>query len=244
MALDWSFSPNAGNRKCRRRVNGTAASHENFSALAFHVQYSFGSIPGSEGEKSAGGLRLYVAAEPRTPPGPRMISQIGYGCTCMVFVGRIPRRTKAGDLGLRSFSICHLPLVLPGLRDVGWSGSSFRVWWQLSRTFSFLYLVEILGKPAGILGVYNFEPKVCAEISLVIFDKTLRRRGYGKRIFLLAASILSRHASIKRVLVMVDPDNTVALSFWTSLNFREDHLRGKRRVLGLDLKPDDEGLHI
>ena len=153
-----------------------------------------------------------------------------------VFIGRMPRRAEAGDIAMTSFSIRHLPLVQPVLRDMGWSGSSFLTWWRLRRLFAFFYLIEILGRPAGILGVYNFKPGASAEVSLVIFDKALRHRGYGKKIFSLAASILCRHAAVKRVTVMIDPDNTVALSFWTALGFRDDHLQGKNLVLGLDLK--------
>jgi ribosomal protein S18 acetylase RimI-like enzyme len=153
-----------------------------------------------------------------------------------VFIGRMPRRVEAGDIAMTSFSIHHLPLVQPVLRDMGWSGSSFLTWWRLRRLFAFFYLIEILGRPAGILGVYNFKPGASAEISLVIFDKALRCRGYGKKIFSLAASILCRHAAVKRVTVMIDPDNTAALSFWTALGFRDDHLQGNNLVLGLDLK--------
>ena len=153
-----------------------------------------------------------------------------------VFIGRMPRRAEAGDVVMTSFSIRHLSLVQPMLRDMGWSGSTLLTWWRLRRLFAFLYFIEILGRPAGILGVYNFKPCASAEISLVIFDKALRHRGYGKKIFSLAASILSRHASVKRLTVMVDPDNTDALSFWTALGFRDDGRQGNNQILGLDLK--------
>jgi len=153
-----------------------------------------------------------------------------------VSIGRMPRRAKAGDIVMTSFSIRHLPLVQPVLREMGWSGSSFLTWWRLRRLFTFIYLIKILDRPAGILGVYNFKPGTSAEISLVIFDKALRHRGYGKKIFSLAASILCRHAAVKRMTVMIDSDNTAALSFWTALGFRDDHLEGNNLVLGLDLK--------
>ena len=169
-----------------------------------------------------------------------MIGLRNCGGNFKVFIGRMPRRAEAGDIAMTSFSIRHLPLMQPALRDMGWSGSSFLTWWRLRRLFAFFYLIEILGRPAGILGVSHFKPGASAEISLVIFDKALRHRGYGKKIFSLAASILSRHASVKRLTVMVDPDNTAALSFWTALGFRDDRRQGNNQVLGLDLK-DDRG---
>jgi len=158
----------------------------------------------------------------------------------MLYIGKMPRRTEAGGICLRRFSVRDLPFVRQGLQEAGWSESSFLTWWRLRRTFSFLYLVEISGRPAGIFGVYNFAPGSSAEISLMIFDEALRRRGYGKEIFSMAVEMLRRRAFVKRLSVMIDPENASALAFWTSLGFRDNSRRGKNKVLTLELNHGPE----
>jgi ribosomal protein S18 acetylase RimI-like enzyme len=153
----------------------------------------------------------------------------------MIFAGRMPYTTEADGIGLKRLSARDIPLVREGLREAGWSGSLFRTWLRLRQVFAFLYVVEISSRPAGIFGVYNFAPGSSAEISLMIFDEPMRRKGYGKKIFSMAADMLSRRAAIKRLWVMVDPENGPASAFWTGLGFRDDHSRGKYRICYLDL---------
>lgn len=153
----------------------------------------------------------------------------------MVFIGRIPARLEAGDILMRRPCLGDLRFVQQGLRNAGWSGSLIRTWWRLRSVFAFVYVIEISGRPAGIFGVYNLAPRSSAEITLLIFDSSLRRRGHGQKIFSMAAEMLRRHACVKKLFVMAEPANAAALAFWAVLGFRHDHCRGRNKVLSLEL---------
>jgi len=152
-----------------------------------------------------------------------------------VLLGRMPAKIHAGEILLRRSSFHDLAFVRDNLDECFESCSAFRCWWRLRSVFAFLYIVEISGRPAGIFGISRFEPGISAEVSLALFDKTLRRLGYGREIISLASEMLLSRARVRQLLVTVEPENHAALSFWQGLGFQQAGTRGGNAVLSLDL---------
>lgn len=101
------------------------------------------------------------------------------------------------------------------------SGSLFKVWWWLRKTYAVLYCIEVDSRCIGFLGLCNMDPGRSAEASLVIFNRADRHLGHGTRAFTVLLEGIRRYPLIKKIFVRVKVDNRAALSFWTKLGFRE-----------------------
>jgi len=151
-----------------------------------------------------------------------------------VFFVKIPRYMKDNDLSLRPMRISDGPFINNGLKDeiiLKASGlnnpinsSWFSVWWWIKKTFMPCYCIECDSKRIGFIGLYNLSPGKSAEMSLAIFNETLRRHGYGTRAFRLLVQGLKRYSVVKNLLVKVETDNHAAISFWRKLGFIETEI--------------------
>ena len=103
------------------------------------------------------------------------------------------------------------------------TSSWFLMWWWIKKTFVFSYCILVNGKRAGFIGLHNMNPFASAEMSLALFEKDMRRKGYGSRAFHLFLHDLEKHQFVKKIVVRVDKDNFVSLSFWKRLGFEEIH---------------------
>jgi RimJ/RimL family protein N-acetyltransferase len=101
------------------------------------------------------------------------------------------------------------------------SHSWFSVWWWIKKNFTPAYCIEYGSRPVGFTGVYHLTPGESAELSLVISDKRMRRRGYGSSAFALLWEVLQRHSFAREVSVRVWSDNPGAALFWKKLGFSE-----------------------
>ncbi len=141
----------------------------------------------------------------------------------------LPRRMNHGNLALRQLRMSdgrflsevmsrHDILESGAAGKPGRSSWIFFYWW-LRKTFFAAYCIEHNGQVIGFIGLFNLVPGESAEISLVLFDPVLRRRGYGTRAFqLLAGSPILELANT--LIARVRKDNLSAHSFWSKLGFQ------------------------
>ncbi len=156
-----------------------------------------------------------------------MISQ--FRNMCSIIHVAIPARIEDTKIRLRRLRLSDGPFIINGLKDeiilnsCGVSrpinSSWFSLWWWLKKTFMPAYCIEINSKPIGFIGLYDLVLGESAEISLAIFDKKFRRRGYGSRAFKLFAHQLRRRSVVKEIRAKIIRDNRQALSFWSAVGF-------------------------
>jgi RimJ/RimL family protein N-acetyltransferase len=101
------------------------------------------------------------------------------------------------------------------------SASWFYVWLKMKKIFHFAYIIVVDSKPAGFIGLYNLIPGQSAGMSLVIFDKEKRGRGYGRRAFNLLAYNLQEYSMVRSIFVSYKSNNTEARSFLSRCGFQE-----------------------
>jgi len=101
------------------------------------------------------------------------------------------------------------------------TSSWFLMWWWIRKTFVFSYCILVNGKPAGFIGLHNMQPCASAEISAALFEKDMRRKGYGSKAFHLLVHGLYKHQLAKTIVVRVGKDNLISLLFWKKLGFEE-----------------------
>jgi RimJ/RimL family protein N-acetyltransferase len=112
------------------------------------------------------------------------------------------------------------------------TSSWFLIWWWLKKTFAFSFCILVNGKRAGFIGLHIMQPCASAEISLALFEKDMRQKGYGSRAFHLFMHVLEKHPIAEKIVVRVDKDNFISLSFWKKLGFEEVHrVDGARTLL-------------
>ncbi len=99
------------------------------------------------------------------------------------------------------------------------SGTAIRRW--IKNTYDLAWCIEIDSLPAGFAGVRRLRPGESAEAGLMLFDKALRRRGYGRIVFLMVSETLAVSAGVKKLAVRVLENNLAALSFWRGLGFED-----------------------
>jgi RimJ/RimL family protein N-acetyltransferase len=143
----------------------------------------------------------------------------------------MPACISGGDVRLRMLKFSDGPFVRDMLRDeeivrscglkTREAASWFFVWWWIKKTFTPAYCIECNSRAIGFIGIYDLAPGRSAEVSLVISDKVMRRRGYGRRAFELLSKCMRRHSLVREVFVKVGSDNRGALSFWRKLGFSE-----------------------
>ncbi|NOY64236.1 MAG: GNAT family N-acetyltransferase [Nitrospirae bacterium] len=143
---------------------------------------------------------------------------------------KIPRIMVDGSLMLRPLRILDASFLTRGFKNEGILLINLRnrsliplwlsTWWWTKRTFLPAYCIVQDSKRIGFIGLYNLILGESAEVSLAIFEKDQRRRGYGTRAFNLLLHNLQRYSVVKRIFVKVRRDNRSALFFWKRLGFR------------------------
>lgn len=136
-----------------------------------------------------------------------------------------------GSLRLRPLRILDASFLTRGFKNEGILLINFRnrnlmplwlsIWWWTKRTFLPAYCIEYDSECIGFIGLYNLRLGESAGLSLVIFVKAMRRRGYGTRAFNLLVRNLKIYSVVKRIIVQVKGDNTAAISFWRKMGFVE-----------------------
>jgi RimJ/RimL family protein N-acetyltransferase len=164
---------------------------------------------------------------------------------------KVTRSMKDDNLKLRQLRIFDGHFIHRGLKDAiglktkGLSrltdSSWFSVWWWIKKTYSYSFCIELDSRPVGFIGLYNLILGKSADISLVIFDETFRRQGYGTRSFKLFARSLRRHSVVENIFVTVKTDNHRALSFWKKLGFSETSMSNDIINMSMDLNSYKEG---
>jgi RimJ/RimL family protein N-acetyltransferase len=95
--------------------------------------------------------------------------------------------------------------------------------------------IECGSKRIGFIGLYDLRLGESAEMTLVIFDKNIRRHGYGSRVFRIFTQNLKKISLLKRIMVRVKTDNSISTSFWQKLGFRELHVADGIKTMFIDL---------
>ena len=162
-----------------------------------------------------------------------------------MFYIKVLRYMRDDNLMLRPLRFFDGPFISNGLKDEGALKSNglskpvdsswFFVWWWIKKTYSCSFCIELDSRPIGFIGLYNLIPGNSAEISLVIFDKSLRGQGYGTRTFKLLAQSLQRHSVVREIWAGVTTDNHSALSFWKKLGFVEINTLDDINSMSVDL---------
>jgi RimJ/RimL family protein N-acetyltransferase len=159
---------------------------------------------------------------------------------------RIPRHVEDGNMRLRLLSLFDTPFLCDGFRSQEISDASgFRntpalpwlsVLWWIKKTFSIVYCIEFNSERIGFIGLYNLQPGESAEITLVIFDKSMRRKGYGSRAFNLFSQTINRKSLAEIIILKVKADNHISISFWESLGFKELSRKNDIKTMHIDLR--------
>jgi RimJ/RimL family protein N-acetyltransferase len=158
---------------------------------------------------------------------------------------RIPRYIEDGDMRLRLVSLSDAPFLCEGLKNHGISlESGFRntgplsclsVWWWIKKTFAIVYCIEINSERIGFIGLYNLLPRESAEITLVIFDRNMRRKGYGSRAFNLFSQTINTKSLAEMIIVKVKEENHISASFWQGLGFKEINKKNDVKTMHVNL---------
>jgi RimJ/RimL family protein N-acetyltransferase len=96
----------------------------------------------------------------------------------------------------------------------------------LRKTFFAAYFIELKKEKIGFIGLYNLAPGESAEISLIVFDPSFRRRGYGTLAFKMLSQNPFTAAFANTFIVRVRTDNEPARSFWRKLGFETVRVEG------------------
>jgi RimJ/RimL family protein N-acetyltransferase len=160
------------------------------------------------------------------------------------------------DLRLRPLRIFDSPFMSNGLRDEAIlkanglsepiSSSWLFVWWWIKRTFLITYCIECNSRRIGFVGLHCLKLGEVVEASMMLFDKDVRRIGYGRRVAALLAENLKKHCIAERVIARVKRENCVSLSFVRKLGFVEEGISDNIVTLSLHLKslPFGEGIRL
>jgi len=162
-----------------------------------------------------------------------------------MFWVKIPRYMKDGNLRLRPLRILDGPFISNGLKDgTVWTANGadrlldsswFSIWWLIKKAHDCPFCIELDSRPIGFIGLYDLTPGETVHISLVVFDRTLRGKGYGTRAFCLLAWNLQKYAVVKRIMAMVKRYNHPALSFWKKVGFSQIKINGGIIHMYMDL---------
>jgi RimJ/RimL family protein N-acetyltransferase len=163
-----------------------------------------------------------------------------------VFYVKVPAYMRDDNLRLRPLSIFDGHFICSGLEDeavlqaIGMRKplclSWFSLWRWIKKTYSCSFCLELDSRPIGFIGLYNLTPRKSAEISLVIFDNTLRQKGHGTRAFKLLKDGLQKHCVIRNIRAKVKTDNCGACSFWEKIGFVKIGVKDDIVIMSMDLK--------
>lgn len=152
---------------------------------------------------------------------------------------------RDGDLRLRPFRIFDGPCVKSGMNNetaltsagagMPFHGSWLSMWWWIKKTYECPFCIELDSTPIGFIGLYHMIPAESADISLVLFEKRVRRKGYGTRAFRLITANLQQYSAVKRIQATARRDNEGALSFWIKMGFSQTAVRDDVVQLTLDV---------
>jgi ribosomal protein S18 acetylase RimI-like enzyme len=148
-----------------------------------------------------------------------------------MLIAKVPRYIREGDLLLRPLRIWDGPflgrmlnrgdiLAACGLSrpfETSW----FSLYRRLKAIFPLVYRIEYASDTIGFIGLYNLRTDKTAEMSLMIFEASRRRTGFGTAAFRLLSSVLEKNRLVKKWVVSVRRDNAPASAFWTKLGFEE-----------------------
>jgi RimJ/RimL family protein N-acetyltransferase len=148
-----------------------------------------------------------------------------------MFAFSIPGTMTDGALRLRPVKVSDCPRLLSGLNSQDilkvngmtspLSASRISLWWWMKKTFDLARIIEHEGSTIGFIGLYDLRIKTSAKMSLIIFDREHRNRGYGSRAF----HVLMRHIRtclpIQKIVIEVQRDNTPGMSFWRKCGFHD-----------------------
>jgi RimJ/RimL family protein N-acetyltransferase len=150
-----------------------------------------------------------------------------------------------GVIHLRCMTIGDAPLLrkhLAGREALSYtelrrpvSTSWFRVWLKMKKIFDFAFMIDIDCEPVGFIGIYDLTPGQSAGISLVIFDRDKRGKGWGGRAFRLLAQNLVSYSTVRSLSVTYKSGNAAARSFWTKCGFLEKSRKDNMITLSRDL---------
>jgi RimJ/RimL family protein N-acetyltransferase len=162
-----------------------------------------------------------------------------------VLYAKIPRYMKDDNLRLRPLRIFDGPFIGEGLRDEvvlkanglssPISSSWWVVWWWIKRTFMITYCIECDSRRIGFVGLYDLRLGELAEISIVIFDKNVRRLGYGSKAFTMLSQNLRKYSVVEKVVARVKTDNNISISFLQKLGFKEMNAAHGITIMFIDL---------
>jgi RimJ/RimL family protein N-acetyltransferase len=162
-----------------------------------------------------------------------------------MFYTRIPRHIEYAQIGLRQLRFSDIPFLCDRLRGkeiFATNGLSkqislswLSVWWWIRKTFTLIYCIKCDSKRIGFIGLYNLKLGESAEMTLVIFDKDMRRLGYGSKVFTAFTNYLKDHYIVKKIVVRIKTDNLVSISFWQKLGFRELNVINDIMILHINL---------
>jgi RimJ/RimL family protein N-acetyltransferase len=162
-----------------------------------------------------------------------------------VLYAKIPRYMKDDNLRLRPLRIFDGPFIGEGLRDEvvlkanglssPISSSWWVVWWWIKRTFMITYCIECDSRRIGFVGLYDLRLGELAEISVVIFDKNVRRLGYGSKAFTMLSQNLRKCSVVEKVVARVKTDNNISISFLQKLGFKEMNAAHGITIMFIDL---------
>lgn len=147
-----------------------------------------------------------------------------------MFVCRMPEIMTDGAVKLRPLRIYDGRLLLSGLnrQDIlkanavsSLSACRVSLWWWIKKTFDLSKIIEHGGAVIGFIGLYDLRINASAKMSLVIFDREQRNRGYGSRAFHILAGHIRTSLHIHKILVEVEKDNISGLAFWRRCGFHE-----------------------
>lgn len=118
-------------------------------------------------------------------------------------------------------------------------GSLFSFYRWMNVTFRVFYVCEIGEEQGhriiGFIGVYNLEAGRTLYLSIAIFNRENRGRGYGTRALKLLLSSIRRNGTVEKVCVEILGTNIASLSFFKKLGFEVFGQSGERLLLSKNL---------
>jgi ribosomal protein S18 acetylase RimI-like enzyme len=147
-----------------------------------------------------------------------------------MFVCRMPGIMTDGAVKLMPLKIYNVRLLLSGLnrQDIlkanavsSLTACPVSLWWWIKKTFDLSRIIEHDGAVIGFIGLYDLRVNTSAKMSLVIFDREQRNRGYGSRAFHILTGQIMTSLHLQKIFVEVEKDNISGLAFWRRCGFHE-----------------------
>jgi len=148
-------------------------------------------------------------------------------------VAKFERRMENQDLLLRLFRLTDVPLLYALFESGGFSEehsarsrsfiSLFSFWRWLTAIFELIYVMVVRGdgdgNVIGFIGLYNITIYKSLTLSIGIFNKEHRGKGYGKQSVKLLLERLRENATVEKVYAEVSETKLGSLSFFQAMGF-------------------------